>query len=133
MRSSLTKDRDTWFSLTFKSDLRIILKAASIFDALITTLKTQIPDQNFYFLMVLQPLPASFGKHSAARGGNMLGLYHITADCVLLVWAIEVDMPELNTHVGAPALKSAIDEISAYAASVDGDIDFRYLNYCDGS
>ncbi|KAL3489169.1 hypothetical protein BJX62DRAFT_239392 [Aspergillus germanicus] len=128
-----TQLEDTWFSLTFKSDLRIILKAASVFEALITTLETQIPDQNFYFSMVLQPLPASFGKHSAARGGNMLGLNRITADCVLLVWAIEVDMPELNTHVGAPALMGAIDEISAYAASVDGDIDFRYLNYCDGS
>jgi hypothetical protein len=87
----------------------------------------------FYFSMALQPLPASFGKHSAVRGGNMLGLDRITDDCVLLVWAIEVETPKLNTGVGSPALKSAIDEISAYAASVNGDIGFRYLNYCDGS
>ncbi|KAL3439766.1 hypothetical protein BJX65DRAFT_300898 [Aspergillus insuetus] len=125
--------QDTWFSLTFKSDLRIILKAASVFEALIFTLKMQIPDENFYFSMVLQPLPASFGKHSAVRGGNMLGLDRITDDCVLLIWAIEVEKPELNIGVGAPTLKSAIDEISAYAASVNGDIGFRYLNYCDGS
>ncbi|KAJ0420675.1 hypothetical protein BJY00DRAFT_312840 [Aspergillus carlsbadensis] len=124
---------DTWFSLTFKSDPRIILKAASVSEALIATLKTQIPDENFYFSMVLLPLPASFGKHSAARGGNMLGLDRITDDCVLLVWAVEVDTPEVNASVGAPALKGAIDENSAFAASVSGDIGFRYLNYCDGS
>ncbi|KAL2857738.1 hypothetical protein BJY01DRAFT_242160 [Aspergillus pseudoustus] len=119
--------QDTWFSLTFKSDPRIILKAASVFEALISTLKSQIPDENFYFSMVLQPLPTSFGPHSAARGGNMLGLDRIKDDCVLLVWAFEVDTAELNVTVGAPALKGAIDEISAYAASVGGDVGFRYL------
>jgi hypothetical protein len=57
--------------------------------------------------------------------GNILSLDRFTDDCVLLVWAIEVETPELNTNIGAPALKGAIDEISAYAASVNGDISFR--------
>ncbi len=63
----------------------------------------------------------------------MMGLDRIKEDCILLVWAIEVDTPELNATVGAPALKAAIDEIETYARSVDGDVAFRYLNYCDGT
>ncbi|KAL2820989.1 hypothetical protein BDW59DRAFT_174312 [Aspergillus cavernicola] len=125
--------QDTWFSLTFKADLRIILKAASVFETAVSNLKSQIPEENFYFSMVLQPLPTSFGAHSTARGGNMLGLDRIKDDCVLLVWAVEVDTPEMNATIGFPALKRAIDEIAEYARSVGGDVGFRYLNYCDGS
>ncbi|KAL4888261.1 hypothetical protein BDV59DRAFT_211229 [Aspergillus ambiguus] len=124
---------DAWFTLTFKSDLRIILKAAEIFEATVEKVKKQIPDHNFYFSMVLQPLPLSFGQHSIARGGNMLGLDHIKDDCILLVWAIEVETPEISAAVGFPALKSAISDIEAYASSVGGDVGFRFLNYCDGS
>ncbi|KAJ3957596.1 hypothetical protein N0V92_005846 [Colletotrichum tropicale] len=95
--------------------------------------KGQVPDHDFAFQMVLQPLPVSFGKHSAVRGGNMFGLEHIEDDCVLLVWTVEVATPELRTTVAFPALKGAIDEIEAYAKSVNGDVKFRYLNYCDAS
>ncbi|KAI9371227.1 hypothetical protein BJX61DRAFT_543876 [Aspergillus egyptiacus] len=124
---------DAWFTLTFKSDLRIILKAAEVFEATVEKVKEQIPDHNFYFSMVLQPLPRSFGQHSIARGGNMMGLDHIKDDCILLVWAIEVNTPDISAAVGFPALKAAISNIEAYASSVGGDVGFRYLNYCDGS
>ncbi|KAL4931415.1 FAD-binding oxidoreductase [Aspergillus undulatus] len=124
---------DTWFTLTFKADARIILKASEVFEALIETVKTQIPDHNFSSQMVLQPLAASFAQHSVARGGNMLGTERIKDDCIILVWALEVATAELNETVGRPALRVAIDEIESFAKSVDGDVDFRYLNYCDGS
>ncbi|KAL4813494.1 hypothetical protein BDW67DRAFT_187600 [Aspergillus spinulosporus] len=106
-------------------------KSASVFGSLISTLKTQVPNSNFYTQMVLQALPVSFGAHSTARGGNMMGLDQIKEDFVLLVWAVEVDTPELNENVAGPALKSAIEEIEMYARSVKGDVRFRYLNYCD--
>ncbi|KAL4997409.1 hypothetical protein BDV10DRAFT_169589 [Aspergillus recurvatus] len=122
---------DTWYTATFKADARIILKSASVFETLISTFKTQVPNSNFYTQMVLQPLPVSFGAHSTARGGNMMGLDRIKDDCILLVWAVEVDTPELNANVAGPALKNAIEEIEAYARSEDRDVAFRYLNYCD--
>ncbi|KAL4745378.1 hypothetical protein BDW72DRAFT_198698 [Aspergillus terricola var. indicus] len=122
---------DTWYTTTFKADPQIILKSASVFESLISTLKTQVPNWNFYTQMVLQPLPVSFGAHSTARGGNMMGLDQIKDDCILLVWAVEVDTPELNVNVAGPALKSAIGEIEMYSRSVKGDVGFRYLNYCD--
>ncbi|KAL4740259.1 hypothetical protein BDV11DRAFT_169303 [Aspergillus similis] len=122
---------DTWYTTTFTADPQIVLKSASVFESLISTLKTQVPNSNFYTQMVLQPLPVSFGAHSKARGGNMMGLDQIKDDCILLVWAVEVDTPELNANVAGPALKGAIGEIETYARSVNGDVGFRYLNYCD--
>ncbi|KAL4758024.1 uncharacterized protein BDW70DRAFT_163006 [Aspergillus foveolatus] len=122
---------DTWYTTTFRADPQIILKSASVFESLISTLKTQVPYSNFYTQMVLQPLPVSFGAHSTARGGNMMGLDQMKDDCVLLVWAVEVDTPELNANAAEPALKSAIEKIETYARSVKGEVGFRYLNYCD--
>ncbi|KAL4986706.1 hypothetical protein BDW68DRAFT_162633 [Aspergillus falconensis] len=122
---------DTWYTLTFKADPRIILKSASLFESLISTLKAQVPKSDLYTQMVLQPLPASFDAHSAARGGNMMRLDRIKDDCILLVWAVEVDTAELNANVAGPVLKGAIEKIEAYARSVNGDVGFRYLNYCD--
>ncbi|KAJ5009822.1 hypothetical protein K4K57_008159 [Colletotrichum sp. SAR 10_99] len=131
---ALPKAREhTWFTTTFKNDPRISQKAADVFESLVNMMKGQVPDRDFAFQMVLQPLPVSFGKHSAVRGGNMFGLEHIKDDCVLLVWTVEVATPELRTTVAFPALKGAIDEIEAYAKSVNGDVKFRYLNYCDAS
>ncbi|KAF3057407.1 Bifunctional solanapyrone synthase [Daldinia childiae] len=124
---------DTWFTLTFKLDARIIKKAAEVFESLASELKRQIPDGNFYISMVLQPLPTSFSRHSVARGGNMFGIERLQDDCVLLVAAVEVETPEISSQVGFPALKAAIAEIKSYARSLNSDIEFLYLNYCDGS
>ncbi|KAL4950163.1 hypothetical protein BDW69DRAFT_187613 [Aspergillus filifer] len=128
-----TGGHHTWFTLTFKADLRIVLRAGQVFEALIETVKTQIPDHDFSSQMVLQPLAASFAEHSIARGGNVLGLERIKDDCVILVCSLETQSAELNETVGRPALKIAINEIDKFAKSVDGDVDFRYLNYCDGT
>ncbi|KAI8963633.1 FAD-binding domain-containing protein [Daldinia sp. FL1419] len=124
---------DTWFTLTFKLDARIIKKAGDVFESLAEELKTLIPDSKFYISMVLQPLPTSFARHSVARGGNMFGIERLQDDCVLLVAAVEVETPEISAQIGFPTLKAAIGEIETYAKSVSGDVGFLYLNYCDGS
>lgn len=125
--------RDTWLTLTFDLDARIMKKAADVFEVLVEDLKILIPDGKFYISMVLQPLPRSFAKQSRARGGNLLGIEKLQKDCVLLVAAVEVETPEISTKIAYPKLRAAISEIELYAKSVDGDVGFLYLNYCDGS
>ena len=104
-----------------------------MFEKLGETLKQQIPGGEFYISMVLQPLPLSFGAHSTSRGGNMFGLDQLKDDCVLLVAAVEVETPEISATIGFPSLRDAIGEIESYAASIDGNVGFRYLNYCEGT
>ncbi|KAL3474737.1 hypothetical protein BJX99DRAFT_260156 [Aspergillus californicus] len=125
--------QDTWFTLTFAADPRIVGKAVSVFNALVETFKGPIPDANFSFQMVLQPLPYCVRARSAERGGNMTGLDRLTDDCIQLVWAVEVETVELNETVSAPLLKKAVGEIEAYARDIGGYREFLYLNYCDGT
>lgn len=63
----------------------------------------------------------------------MFGLERIHDDCILMVWAVELDTPEEMAEYGFPAIKHAIDEIEAFARELGADVPFRYLNYCDGS
>jgi hypothetical protein len=124
-------DRDTWYTLTFKADVRIVLKTVEVFEALLETMRGSIPDANFSHQLVFQPVPACFRERSIERRKNMLGLEHITTDCIQFVWVVEVDTVELNETLVAPLLKKAVGEVETYARSIGGDSDFLYLNYCD--
>ncbi|KAL3458762.1 hypothetical protein BJX64DRAFT_301749 [Aspergillus heterothallicus] len=123
--------QDTWFTLTFKADVRVVLKTIKVFEALIETMKGPIPDANFSHQLVFQPLPACMRSRSLERGRNMLGLDHIEEDCIQFVWVIEVDTAELHEKVVRPLLKNAVSEIEAYTRSINCNSDFLYLNYCD--
>jgi hypothetical protein len=51
---------------------------------------------------------------------------------VLFIAAVEGTTPGFYDTV-FPIFKAAIQEIEDFAKEVGGDVDFRYLNYCDGS
>ncbi|OTA97944.1 hypothetical protein M434DRAFT_391554 [Hypoxylon sp. CO27-5] len=124
---------DAWLTLTFKLDSRIIHKTVDAYKALLEELRKSIPDNNFSVNMVFQPLLASWAQHSEARGGNVLGLDGMSEDCVVLVVGLEVETLELLKDVSEPGLKRMFDEVESFAKSLDKNVDFLYLNYCDGS
>ncbi|KAH8669010.1 hypothetical protein BX600DRAFT_266336 [Xylariales sp. PMI_506] len=121
---------DIWFCLTYKLDKPIIEKNMEIYERLVKDISKLAP--GCVVQMVLQPFPTSFAKHSLERGGNMMGLERIQEDSVLLVAAVEGSSPGFY-DLAFPIYKAAIDELENFAKSVDGNVEFRYLNYCDGS
>ncbi|KUI57762.1 Bifunctional solanapyrone synthase [Cytospora mali] len=124
---------DIWLTINFRNDAHIARKCIDVLLDLVDHIKTEhISDNNFVAFSVLQPLPRSFARHSAARGGNMLGIDHIQDNAIILMTAIEVETWELAQAI-FPKFKAGIDEIEAYAASLGGAIEFLYGNYCDGS
>ncbi|KAI0148146.1 FAD-binding domain-containing protein [Hypoxylon sp. NC0597] len=124
---------DAWLTLTFKLDSRVMHKTVDAYKALIEELKRSVPDNNFSVNMVFQPLLASWAQHSEVRGGNVLGLDHVSDDCVVLVVGLEVETLELLKDVSEPGLRQMFDEVESFAKSLDKNVDFLYLNYCDGS
>lgn len=128
--------------MTFKLDDhgKIIKKATQVHEKLVDQIKVLVPDGNFTVYVIMQPFCASFAKHSVARGGNMFGTEHLQDDCVLMIAAVEVATVELK-EAAFPIFKAGIDEIEAFAKACPGEdgelrdlsVEFRYLNYCDGS
>ncbi|RYP41989.1 hypothetical protein DL767_000620 [Monosporascus sp. MG133] len=86
-----------------------------------------IPDGSLTHYMILQPLPAPLAKHAVANRGNVLGLDRVHNDCFLFMTVLQL------AETVYPSYKAAIEEVESYAKSVDGNIEFRYLNYCDSS
>ncbi|KAI0896861.1 FAD-binding domain-containing protein [Annulohypoxylon nitens] len=124
---------DSWMTTTFKIDYRIMRKTVDAFEVLLEELKRAIPDNNFCVHLVFQPLLTSWTQNSVDRGGNVLGLEQITEDCVVVVIGVEVATFELSEKVSKPATRKMFGEVESYATSLDKNVDFLYLNYCDGS
>jgi hypothetical protein len=60
-------------TLTFANDLRVMTKAHEIYMDVLSNLKAKATgDWQIYVLY--QPLPPSYWRQSASKGGNMLGL-----------------------------------------------------------
>ncbi|KAF9890061.1 hypothetical protein FE257_006741 [Aspergillus nanangensis] len=115
-------NHDAWYTVTFRADPDLILKASTVFATLKTSLQLRLsPLQDpFQITMFLQPLPTSFTSHSQARGGNMLGLDHIKYNSILLLCATKVESAEVNTKIASPALRSAMKEFESYAEAAGG-------------
>ncbi|KAJ3567197.1 hypothetical protein NPX13_g6856 [Xylaria arbuscula] len=64
----------SWFTLTFKNDARIMTRAASLHDDLVSSLQSFVPDGDFISQCVFQPLPMIISQHSVRAGGNIMGL-----------------------------------------------------------
>lgn len=64
---------DSFSTVTFKNDLRILHKALDIFESKISLAKKKAVG-TFVIATLIQPIPTIFSQHSVERGGNVLGL-----------------------------------------------------------
>ncbi|KAM9883721.1 FAD binding domain-containing protein [Verticillium dahliae] len=118
--------RNSWYTLCFHNDKRIMDKAEELFHTLIVDAEKAFPNASWSLNFVFQPLPKVVAKFS---GGNALGLQHsLTHDGILFAGEAT-----LNTRAeeAYSRLRLAIitHQLEEYAKSVDGNIPFRYLPY----
>ena len=88
--------------------------------------------EDFFTQMFLQPLPSYRWPIGKKRGGNVLGLDDLQNNALLYTAGLGIlrdDAPRAQAH---SLLKDMKAEIAAFAKSVQGDMDFIYMNYADG-
>lgn len=81
---------------------------------------------------MFQSIATSFSEHSVAKGGNVLGLDKETDNVVMLLYDIAVKTPEQEV-LAREKLQASAKAMQEFAASLDGLVDWTYLNYADGS
>ncbi|KXX73524.1 Bifunctional solanapyrone synthase [Madurella mycetomatis] len=114
-----------WFTLSFANNTCILLRATELHAQLVSELESHIPDHDFKTQCIFQPLPRVFAHRSAEAGGNVLGLERNCVDGVL--WGAHV-------MVRTAALEAwAYPRLRAYAASVNGLLDWTTANYANPS
>lgn len=110
-------------------------------EALVEELKGFVPDGDFITQCLVQPLPAAYGRASAASGTgpNILGLESQPCDGLLVVAVAMVRTRAQEAYV-YPKLKAWIEGLRAFAATMnaggdggDGNLPWIYMNYADGS
>jgi hypothetical protein len=125
--------RSTFFTATFANDSRIVVKATELHERLVNDLKGHIPDGEFTTQCLLQPLPRLYGKISARNGGNVMGVQNQRVDGLLFVAIVLLKTPAQQAFA-YPRIKAWVEELKAYASTIEnGNLDWIYLNYADGS
>lgn len=124
--------RNIWFTTTFKNDLSMAKKVTQLHEELIADLKTEMGASNFVTRCLFQPLPAFFSDRSVAQGGNVLGLDAEKED--MLLWLGNgVALNEGDNALMQKKMSTWASNIDSYAQSVGSSVEFKYLNYADGS
>jgi hypothetical protein len=81
---------------------------------------------------MFQSIATGFSVHSVAKGGNVLGLDSQKSNVVMLLYSLAVKSPELEV-LARKRFRASMEAMKEYAASLDGLVDWTYLNYADGS
>ncbi|KAK8062551.1 hypothetical protein PG997_014648 [Apiospora hydei] len=117
-----------WFTMCFKNDAAIIMKAAELHDSLVLDLQDHIEDGDFKTQCVFQPLPLSFIQRSADAGGNIMGMEQHKSDGI--IWGFHVMVKTTQLEAWAlPRLRRVYEALREYAISVDGLLNWTTANY----
>jgi hypothetical protein len=74
-----------------------------------------VSDHDFITQLMFQSIATSFSAHSVAKGG---------------LYTLAVKTPELEA-LAREKFRASMEAMREYAASVDGLVDWTYLNYAD--
>ncbi|KUJ07703.1 FAD-binding domain-containing protein [Mollisia scopiformis] len=117
-----------WFTLCFKNDATIIMKAAELHDALVEQLQDHIKDGDFKTQCVFQPLPLAFIQTSSKMGGNVMGLEQHDSNGIIWGFHVMVRTPELEAWA-LPRERRVYEGVREFAQSIDGLLNWTTANY----
>ncbi|KAJ8109073.1 hypothetical protein ONZ43_g6242 [Nemania bipapillata] len=118
-------------TLTFNNDRRIAQLCVELHTELVESLKTLMAPESFYTQMFLQPLPAYRWPIGKQRGGNVLGLDNLTNNALLYTAGVGILDNDAPVEAAHAQVKAMAVKLVDFAKSVQGDMEFIYLNYAD--
>ncbi|OTB02040.1 hypothetical protein M426DRAFT_25053 [Hypoxylon sp. CI-4A] len=122
----------TWFTISVKNDQRILAKAVEVHGKLVEDMRAYIPENDFITQWIFQPLPRVFSQHSVAAGGNVLGLERNEVNAMMLQLSTMVRTADQRAFAYSK-VRDYVAEMKEFAASVDGLLDWIYMNYADST
>ncbi|KAK6074441.1 FAD binding domain-containing protein [Seiridium cupressi] len=124
-------DSNIWFTGAYKNDARVLKYAVQKHEEIVALIEAEMSeDSGFNTLCMFQPITQTLVQHSAEKGGNMLGLEDRVKDGngVMFLATLAVDGAD-NEAKALPHIREWFDAVDGYAASLDANWNWRYLNY----
>jgi hypothetical protein len=116
-----------------RNDADIVAYIAKKHDEMVAKLITLIPASDLITQCLWQPVPSYIAKeHSAAAGGNMMGLDSLNDNALLWLITAAVQTPE-QLAIVTPYISGLSAAAEEYAQAKGGHVDWVYLNYADPS
>lgn len=116
--------------MTFANNIRIYEKIVELHEQMVNEWKAETTDPDFITQCMFQSIPTIFTDHSQANGGNVLGLNQVNENVVMLLFDIAVNGAGLEVKA-REKLRTYGKQMQAFASSVEGLVDWQYLNYAD--
>jgi uncharacterized protein YqjF (DUF2071 family) len=116
--------------MNFKNDPTTFKHIVDSHEKFVNEWKASTTDQDFITQCMFQAIPTVFAKHSAERGGNVLGVEHIGANTIMLLFNIAVKTADEEVAARA-LLRKYTEELQTFAASQKSLVSWQYLNYAD--
>lgn len=108
-------------------------KAAEAHQAFVNELRAYVSDGDFISQCIFQPVPTIIAEHSAAAGGNVMGIERNSGHAILFHYTAMMKTSEQAAYV-YPKLQASFQAIRDYAASVENGLNsWVYSNYADKS
>ncbi|KAI0518000.1 FAD-binding domain-containing protein [Xylaria bambusicola] len=118
-------------TLTFSNDKQIANYVVTRHEEFVESLKKLMAPEDFFTQMFLQPLPSYRWSIGKQRGGNVLGLDDLTNNALLYTAGVGMFSDDAPRDEAYALLMEMEDEVVAFAKSVQGDMEFIYMNYAD--
>ncbi|KAI9146840.1 FAD-dependent monooxygenase CTB5 [Paramyrothecium foliicola] len=119
--------RNIWWTMTLRNDRNIIAKAVELHNMLVTEMKAQSSDGDFETQCFFQPLPTAVGE----RGDNILGINRQRGNAIVLLASLAVNGVD-QEKLGRRKMFKWKANLEKYAGP-NGILDYRYMNYADGT
>ncbi|KAI0845082.1 FAD binding domain-containing protein [Daldinia vernicosa] len=119
-------------TLTFRNDPQILRRCVELHEDLIKRLNSLIGPK-FTSLLVLQPIPSYMATIAEQKGGNMLGLENIEGNSVIFNAGVAVTSDDRDFAIARAELAVVTAQVKEFSKSVNGDVDFIYLNYAESN
>ncbi|KAI1118681.1 FAD-binding domain-containing protein [Nemania sp. NC0429] len=116
-------------TLTFDNDPRIARRCVELHAEFVASLEGLMAPEDFYTQMFLQPLPSYRWPIGRQQGGNILGLDYLENNALLYTAGFGVWVDSAPLETAHKELKAMAAKVADFAKSVQGDMDFIYLNY----
>jgi hypothetical protein len=117
--------------LTFNNDPQIARLCVQLHTELVKSLESIMAPGDFFTQMFLQPLPSYRWPIGKEHGGNVLGLDDLQNNALLYTAGVGIVTDDAPMEAVHAQLKAMAAKLVDFAKSVQGDMDFLYLNYAD--
>jgi hypothetical protein len=111
-----------------------VAKAVEAHNNLVDQLKSFVPEKDFRTQCIFQPVPKLIAGHSAAAGGNVMGVERHESNGVLFLLSAMMKTSEQQAFAHSK-VRAAVESVKAYAGSLveNGNLPWIYMNYADKS